>query len=81
MHHAWLLLDFVAKRYGCLPSKVLKSGSSIDVECANFAVAYEAHVKKQVENGHKPTKHSNDQLQAMIDAVRRRDEENGIAAG
>jgi hypothetical protein len=49
----------------------MKFGSTVDVECANFAVAYESHLKKKAEKGHKITPHTTDQLKAMIDAVKK----------
>lgn len=40
----WLTLDFAAKRYGVLPSQLLREGDTLDLECANIAVAYESYV-------------------------------------
>jgi hypothetical protein len=42
-----LSLDFVAKRYGKLPSEVVESGSSIDLQIANLAIAYENYLTKK----------------------------------
>ena len=60
----------VAKRYGTLPSQALKLGNTIDVKCALFALEYENYLNKKVKDGHTPTKHSQEELQAMMDAVR-----------
>jgi hypothetical protein len=42
----------------------------MDIECSNLAVMYEAYVRKKTENGHTVTKHTKEQLQAMVDAVK-----------
>jgi hypothetical protein len=68
-------LDFIAKRYGKLPSEVLKSGSSIDLQIANLAVSYEnylhqKHQKKQ--DGVITPELSTDEMKAMLDAVRKK---------
>lgn len=62
----------VAKRYGVLPSALLESGSSVDVHCAELAMAYENWVANNHKNGHKITSHTPEQLQAMIDRVNER---------
>jgi hypothetical protein len=47
------VLDFVAKRYGVLPSQVMKLGDSIDMKCANLAVSYESYLNKKQDGGWK----------------------------
>jgi hypothetical protein len=74
--NTWLTIDFIAQRYSCLPSEVLRSGSSIDVECANLAVAYENYLRKQEENKDKgviSSDYSDEYLQSMLTAVRNKD--------
>lgn len=72
--NAWLTLDFVAKRYGKLPSQVLREGSSLDVECGELAVAFENYLNEkhraEAEGKPAPVKYSQQDLQAMMDAVR-----------
>jgi hypothetical protein len=66
-------LDFVAKRYGKLPSEVIESGSSIDLQIANLAVHYEnyLHKKHQDKADGKITPNlSQEEMQAMLDKVR-----------
>lgn len=40
----WITLDFVAKRYGVLPSKLLETGDVLDLKVAEMAVNYEKFV-------------------------------------
>lgn len=76
---AWLTLDFVSKRYGKLPSEVMKSGSSLDVQCASLAIQYEAYVNKKAqdkEEGKVGTgDYTTEQLQSMISATRGKSKE------
>lgn len=73
--NAWLTLDFVAKRYGKLPSEVLHTGSSLDVTCGELAVAFENYLnqkhKAEAEGKPAPVKYKQEELQAMMDAVKR----------
>ncbi len=46
----WLTIDVVAKRYGVLPSMILKEGDNFDLLCAEFAVSYEAWAMKNKDN-------------------------------
>jgi hypothetical protein len=74
--NTWLTIDFIAKRYSCLPSEVLRSGNSVDIECANLAIAYENYQRKQEENKDKgliSTDYSEDHLKSMLNSVRNRD--------
>jgi hypothetical protein len=71
--NAWLTVDFVAKRYGCLPSQVLRSGDSIDIKIAAFAVAYENYLVKKEKNkadGKITPDLSVDEMKKMIDRVK-----------
>lgn len=51
---AWLTIDFTARRYGCLPSQLLKSGDTVDLRAAEIAVNYERWVKENpgIKNDH-----------------------------
>jgi hypothetical protein len=73
--NAWLTLDFVAKRYGKLPSEVLSQGSSLDVQCGELAVAFENYLNEkhraEAEGKPMPVKYKQEELQAMMDAVKR----------
>jgi hypothetical protein len=63
----------VAKRYGKLPSEVLKFGDTADVKCAELAVQYENYLHKKAEDeskGIKHTEHSQEELLNMINRVR-----------
>ena len=66
----WLTVDFTAKRYGVLPSQLLREGDTIDIECANIAVGYETFVR---ENPGIKTNHglSQDQLLQRIKEAKR----------
>jgi hypothetical protein len=65
-------LDFVAKRYGVLPSKLIESGDSIDLQIASFASEYELWMAKNAKDGKKHVNHnlSQDQMLAMLNEVR-----------
>lgn len=58
----WLTVDFTAKRYGVLPSQLLREGDTLDLDCADIAVAYEQFI--QTNPGVK-TNHGLDQAQLM----------------
>jgi len=70
-------LDFIAKRYGVLPSQCLAEGSNIDVVCAEIAIGYEGYLneKSRAQAEGKPlpvtNKYSTEELQSMIDSVKR----------
>ncbi len=69
---AWLSLDFVAKRYGVLPSTALKDGYDTDMICAHLAAGYENYLNKCARDGvdtstPKPTEQ---QMLAMIERAR-----------
>ena len=71
---AWLSLDFVAKRYGVLPSVVLSAGYDTDIICANIAVGYENYASKCQQDGVDPTKPmpTQDEMLAMIERTKQR---------
>lgn len=66
----WLTVDFTAKRYGVLPSQLIREGDTLDLDCANIAVAYEEYVRKNpgVKTNHGMTQQ---QLIEQMEAVRR----------
>lgn len=67
-----LTLDFLAKRYGYLPSMVLESGTTMDLYVAETAVGYENWLSKNPKDNTIQTgnNYSTEQLQGMINAVR-----------
>jgi hypothetical protein len=70
-----LTLDFVAKRYGVLPSYAMKFGDSIDVRCANISVMYETYLNKKNTEGFKDKSdhgYSQDQLLEMVERAKQR---------
>lgn len=69
--NAWLSLDFVAKRYGKLPSEVLIVGDDLDLRCAELAVEYETYLNNK-NDPTKPPGHnlSQEQMKAMIESVK-----------
>lgn len=74
----WLTVDFVAQRYGVLPSVLLKSGSSLDFKIADLAVRYQQwsnEAANRKSQGLPPPipKKSTKELQAMLEAVRNKD--------
>lgn len=65
-----ITLDFVAKRYGMLPSHVMKFGDSVDVRCANLAVMYESYLNNKHKEGWKDTSdhgYSQEELKQMLE--------------
>jgi hypothetical protein len=74
--NAWLSLDFVAKRYGCLPSQVLKSGDNIDIKIAALAIDYENYItnkEKDRADGKVTTDLSVEEMTQMLNTVRNKD--------
>lgn len=72
-----MTLDFVAKRYGKLPSEVLKTGDTADVQCAELAIRYEAYLNKQANDkadGKVTHNHSQEDLLNMIKRVKDKNE-------
>ena len=68
-----MTLDFIAHRYGKLPSEVLKFGDTADIQCANLAVQYENYLHKKADDeskGVKQTAHSQEELLNMIKQVK-----------
>jgi hypothetical protein len=69
--NALLTVDFLAKRYGYLPSKILESGTTMDLFVAETAVGYENWLAKNPKQGSTlGSDYSTEQLQNMINAVR-----------
>ncbi len=76
-----MTIDFAAKRYGVLPSQLLREGDTLDLECANVAVAYETYCRDNPEQA-KVNKHglTQDQMRSQLESVReenRRRKEHG----
>ena len=43
-------MDFIAKRYGILPSELLAKGSSIDIHVAEVGIGYENYLINRDKN-------------------------------
>jgi len=70
-------IDWVAKRYGVLPSELIARGNSIDVMMADLGVSYENHLNKKAEakskGGVAPApKLSQEEMAQMLENVRKR---------
>lgn len=68
-------LDFVAKRYGILPSRLLEEGSSIDILVAEIAIGYQNYMYEEAERKQtgappKPPSLSQEEMKSMIERVR-----------
>ena len=64
-------LDRLASRYHLLPSQALESGTTFDLYVMDVAVRYERY-RHEIETGaKKETNLSHQQMQAMIDRVRK----------
>ena len=66
-------LDFVAKRYGVLPSVLLATGYNTDIVCASLAAGHESYVNQCQRDGIDSTKPqpTQDEMLAMIERTRR----------
>lgn len=62
-------MDFASRRYGVLPSKLLESGDTIDIQIAQFALQFESWIHK---NPGKKVGHglSQEQMLAQLEEVR-----------
>lgn len=70
-----MILDAVARRYGVLPSQLMRLGDSLDMKCANLSLAYESYLNKKREGGTKDKLdhgYSTQDLSAMLKAVKER---------
>lgn len=70
-----LTLDFVAKRYGLLPSEVLTKGTTFDLYVSDIAVRYQnwlqdKHSGKPMKSSQQNFGYSQEQLKAMLDRAR-----------
>ena len=63
-------LDFVAKRYGVLPSVVLSAGYDTDIICANIAVGYENYLNSDDGKGSVAAQPTQEEMLAMIARVK-----------
>lgn len=63
-----LTLDFVANRYGMLPSQLLRMGDSLDIIIADTAQTYRNKLQAQ-ENGEIQHNLSEEEMLAMIAGV------------
>lgn len=75
-----LLLDFVSKRYGKLPSEVMMTGNTFDFYIADLAASYQSWHYEQsrknasngVVNAPKAPNLSQEEMVAMIERVKRK---------
>jgi hypothetical protein len=67
-----LTLDFVAKRYGMLPSQLLREGTSLDIIIADAAQGYQNQQAAQAQNPSSTANHglTEEQMLAMVAATR-----------
>ena len=76
-----MMLDAMAKRYGCLPSQALAQGDTLDIVVLNTASQWEKHCEEhQGQDGKIPPMIPEQDLQGMLDRVRSRssDEKNKV---
>lgn len=71
-----LLLDTTAKRYGVLPSRLLKEGDTLDIHVVNTATAWEQYQSQvasaKAQGKPEPAPHiPEDRLKGMVESVRR----------
>lgn len=71
-----LLLDTTARRYGVLPSKLLKEGDTLDIHIVNTATAWEQYqhesASAKAQGKPMPAPHiPEDKLKGMLEKTRR----------
>lgn len=77
--NTWLTVDFIAKRYGYLPSQVLEFGTTMDLQIANLSMSYENWLHEEAEKKAKGGTNSvssdlsEEQMKAMLNSVRNTD--------
>ena len=74
-----MILDAVARRYGVMPSGVMRLGDSLDMRCANLALSYEIYLNNKGKAGTKLDNavdhgYSTEQLQQMVSNVKGKNE-------
>jgi hypothetical protein len=73
-----ITLDNLAHRYQCLPSEALARSNTFDLKVLHLSSAWQHHQQEQAEAEANPgaprkpkrKKHTANELQAMLDAVR-----------
>jgi len=73
-----ITLDNLAHRYQCLPSEALSRGNTLDLKVLHLSSAWQRHQQEEAEAEANPgaprkpkrTRHTSQQLQDMLDAVR-----------
>lgn len=63
------MLDLMGQRYGKMPSEILESGDTLDMVICVTALEYEAWRQKKRAGNTVPTHKSQEELQAMMEAV------------
>lgn len=76
-----MLVDAIATRYHCLPSKILQEGDTFDVFIINSAMDIQQYQQRAAEAQSQgkpkpPPRMSQDALKAMLERVRNEDGEN-----
>jgi len=69
-----LVLDQMAQRYGCLPSKIMAEGDIIDMGIMIKSIAWHNEVAERQQKGHRMpriTQYSESQLLDMIAQARK----------
>lgn len=74
-------LDYVAKRYGCLPTLVLKSGTSLDMQIANFAANYENYLTAKAQGKKPERKLSQTKMLTMLEKAKQLQKERELKYG
>lgn len=66
-------LDFVAQRYGMLPSQLLREGNSLDFIVADTAQGYQNHLREQANQPPGSPQQTNHNLseEKMMDMIKK----------
>jgi hypothetical protein len=64
------MLDSLGERYGMLPSKILETGSTLDIFIMDCALSYKQYLDK-VEKGEYSDTYEVSDLKTLMDTVRK----------
>lgn len=74
------MIDHVAKRYGVLPSQLLKNGDSLDILCAELGQKWENEQHERangVQSGVTPPPNlTQDEMLAMVERAKKKNANN-----
>lgn len=65
------MLDAMGKRYGLLPSEILRRADTLDLHVFDMSMSYQDYAREKAETGREPPpKLSQDQMAEMLKKVK-----------